>query len=84
MAVVLDTTNVADARQQTQRHPEKAHRPDTPLARKPDWIRVKAPVSEGYLETRAIVRAQRPRTPSARRPAAPISASAGRRSTRPS
>ena len=39
------------------RHPEKAHRPDTPLLRKPDWIRVKAPVSKGYAETRDIVRA---------------------------
>ncbi len=39
------------------RHPEKAHRPDTPLLRKPDWIRVKAPVSKGYAETREIVRA---------------------------
>lgn len=38
------------------RHPEKAHRPDTPLLRKPDWIRVKAPVSKGYAETREIVR----------------------------
>jgi len=27
------------------RHPEKAHRPDNPVARKPDWIRVKAPTS---------------------------------------
>ena len=27
------------------------------MGRKPDWIRVKAPVSRGYLETRAIVRA---------------------------
>jgi lipoyl synthase len=39
------------------RHPEKAHRPDTPLLRKPDWIRVKAPVSKGYAETKSIVRA---------------------------
>jgi lipoyl synthase len=39
------------------RHPEKAHRPDTPVTRKPDWIRVKAPVSQGYVETAAIVRA---------------------------
>jgi lipoic acid synthetase len=38
------------------RHPEKAHRPDTPLLRKPNWIRVKAPVSREYAETRAIVR----------------------------
>jgi lipoic acid synthetase len=38
------------------RHPEKAHRPDTPVQKKPDWIRVKAPVSPGYAQTRAIVK----------------------------
>ncbi len=38
------------------RHPEKAHRPDTPVLRKPDWIRVKAPGSPVYNETRKIVR----------------------------
>jgi lipoyl synthase len=38
------------------RHPEKANRPDTPVAKKPDWIRVKAPVSRGYDETRRIMR----------------------------
>ena len=38
------------------RHPEKAGRPDTPLLRKPDWIRVKAPGSREYAETRAIVK----------------------------
>ena len=40
----------------TPRHPEKANRPDTPLLRKPDWIRVKAPGSPVYLETREIMR----------------------------
>ena len=39
-----------------QRHPEKAHRPDNPQPRKPDWIRVKAPTSKGYFETRSIMR----------------------------
>jgi lipoic acid synthetase len=39
------------------RHPEKAHRPDNPVARKPDWIRVKAPVSPEYNETRRLIRA---------------------------
>ena len=39
------------------RHPEKANRPDTPIARKPDWIRVKAPVSKEYHETRKLMRA---------------------------
>ena len=50
MTVVLDARN-------RPRHPEKAHRPDAPALKKPDWIRVKAPVSKGYGETRAIVRA---------------------------
>ena len=38
------------------RHPEKAHRPDQPVARKPDWIRVKAPGSPQWLETQRIVK----------------------------
>ena len=39
------------------RHPEKAGRPDTPLLRKPDWIRVKVPASSPqYAETRQILR----------------------------
>jgi lipoic acid synthetase len=38
------------------RHPEKAHRPDNPVKRKPDWIRVKAPSSPAYQETRALMR----------------------------
>ena len=44
MAVVLDTTNGSKATA-AARHPEKAHRPDAPSGQKPDWIRVKAPVS---------------------------------------
>ena len=38
------------------RHPEKRERPDTPVLRKPDWIRVKAPGGGVYGETREIVR----------------------------
>lgn len=38
------------------RHPEKAHRPDTPVLRKPDWIRVKAPTSPEVAETRRLMR----------------------------
>ncbi|MCG6859185.1 MAG: lipoyl synthase [Salaquimonas sp.] len=38
------------------RHPEKAHRPDTEVQRKPAWIRVKAGGSKVYEETRKIVR----------------------------
>ena len=38
------------------RHPEKRNRPDNPIQRKPPWIRVKAPTSPVYRETRDIVR----------------------------
>ncbi len=38
------------------RHPEKAHRPDNPIQRKPDWIRVKAPNSAEYHATRQLMR----------------------------
>ncbi|MEX2009208.1 MAG: lipoyl synthase [Dongiaceae bacterium] len=38
------------------RHPEKAHRPDNPIQRKPDWLRVRAPTSRVYHETRTLMR----------------------------
>ena len=50
------TTIYDHAKDRPVRHPEKAHRPDTPLQRKPEWIRVKAPVGAGYVQTREIVR----------------------------
>ncbi|GJD95398.1 lipoyl synthase [Methylobacterium iners] len=52
MPVVLDLLH----NDRRPRHPEKAHRPDSAVQRKPDWIRVKAPGSPAYAETRAIVR----------------------------
>ena len=51
MVTVLDAINAPRLR-----HPEKAHRPDQEVLRKPDWIRVRAPVSRGYQETREIVK----------------------------
>jgi lipoyl synthase len=47
---------VVDTKDGRPRHPEKAHRPDTPLLRKPEWIRVKAPGSPIYSETQKIVK----------------------------
>jgi lipoic acid synthetase len=38
------------------RHPEKAGRPDNPIQRKPDWIRVRAPQSAVFDQTRALMR----------------------------
>jgi lipoic acid synthetase len=39
------------------RHPEKANRPDTPVLKKPDWIRVRVPASSPqFAQTRAILR----------------------------
>src|SRR5664280_2752399 len=52
MPVVLDLINAP-----RPRHPEKAHRPDSAVPKKPDWIRVKAPVSPGYFQTQSIMRA---------------------------
>ena len=49
MTIVHDTIS-------RPRHPEKAHRPDATSPKKPDWIRVKAPGSAGYLATQRIVR----------------------------
>ena len=46
---------VIDQRRQA-RHPEKQGRPDTPVLKKPDWLRVRAPGSPGYLATREIVK----------------------------
>ncbi|MBL8585039.1 MAG: lipoyl synthase [Rhizobiaceae bacterium] len=54
MVTLLDT--IATPR---LRHPEKAHRPDQEVLRKPDWIRVKAPTSKGYAETREIVKSRK-------------------------
>lgn len=41
------------------RHPEKAHHADTPLLRKPAWIRVKAPTKPAYYETRDLIHKNR-------------------------
>src|SRR5262245_39163972 len=51
MPVVLDLV-----KNPRPRHPEKAHRPDSPVLPKPAWIRVKAPVSPGYFATQKIMR----------------------------
>jgi lipoic acid synthetase len=52
MVTVVDTTK--DLR---PRHPEKVNRPETPVLKKPDWLRVKMPGSPVYNETKAIVKA---------------------------
>jgi lipoic acid synthetase len=54
MVTIVDTRGRGS---DAPRHPEKAHRADTPVQRKPDWIRVKAPGSAGYRETAGIIRA---------------------------
>ncbi|MEM9270867.1 MAG: lipoyl synthase, partial [Pseudomonadota bacterium] len=45
-----------DLSNRAERHPEKAHKADAPVLKKPDWIRVKAPVSQGYKDTAKIMR----------------------------
>ncbi len=55
MVTILDTVTTKPR----PRHPEKAHRPDQEVLRKPKWIRVKAPTSKGYMETREIVKSNK-------------------------
>jgi lipoic acid synthetase len=50
MATVIDTLAGRP------RHPEKAERPETPMLRKPPWLKVRAPTSAGYGATRQLVR----------------------------
>ena len=54
MVVVLNTLNRA---LEKPRHPEKVKRAETPVLKKPDWIRVRAPGTPGWQETANIVRA---------------------------
>jgi lipoyl synthase len=59
-AILAGMANLIDLKSNAPRprHPEKQGRPDTPLMRKPEWIRVKAPTSKGYAETREIVKSK--------------------------
>ncbi|MEM7496420.1 MAG: lipoyl synthase [Pseudomonadota bacterium] len=50
------TKKARDLKDRAGRHPEKAHRADNASPAKPPWIRVKAPTSEGYRQTRDIIR----------------------------
>src|ERR1700753_1926448 len=53
MVVVVDTISATPLR---PRHPEKVNRPAAFSPPKPDWIRVRAPNTRGYADTRNIVR----------------------------
>ena len=54
MATLIDLRQGGE--QNRPRHPEKQGRPDAVSPRKPDWIRVKAPTSPGYHQTKELVR----------------------------
>jgi len=56
MAIVFDIDRDRKPESGAPRHPEKAHRPDQPIGRKPDWIRVKAPGSALWSITSNIVK----------------------------
>src|SRR3974390_1073829 len=53
MVTLIDTVSSTPLR---PRHPEKVNRPDAVSPPKPDWIRVRAPNTRGYADTRNIVR----------------------------
>ena len=56
MVTLIDTLEKTAGGTLRPRHPEKAHRPDNPVLRKPEWIRVRAPGSPEWAKTRDIVR----------------------------
>ncbi len=56
MPTLIDLRPEGEAGPERPRHPEKQAKPDQPSPRKPDWIRVKAPTSVGYHETKALMR----------------------------
>jgi lipoic acid synthetase len=56
MASGSDLLEYEQVKAKERRHPEKAHRPDQPVARKPEWIRVKAPGSPQWAATQKIVK----------------------------
>src|SRR5687767_11937519 len=56
MVTLIDTQERTAGITPRPRHPEKAHRADSPVLKKPDWIRVRAPGSPVWAETRDIVR----------------------------
>lgn len=56
MVTLINTLEAPGGLLARPRHPEKEHRPDKPVLRKPDWIRVRAPGSPVWAETRDIVR----------------------------
>src|SRR6187200_1644778 len=53
MVVLVDTVSQNQVR---PRHPEKVNRPDALSPPKPNWIRVRAPNTRGYADTRKIVK----------------------------
>ena len=54
MVTLIDTLETPKT--ERPRHPEKQNRPDSPILRKPHWIRVRAPGSKAYQETKKIVK----------------------------
>ncbi len=53
---MVTVINRIGAEERALRHPEKQNRPDSPVLKKPDWLRVRAPGSSGYMDTQKIVR----------------------------
>ena len=56
MAVIFEQKGIGVEALERPRHPEKVGNPESPVLRKPPWLRVKAPTSPQYQGTRKIVR----------------------------
>ena len=61
MVTLIDTLNARASEPRSSedravRHPEKQNRPDTPVLRKPEWLRTKVRIGEGFLGLKHTMR----------------------------
>jgi lipoic acid synthetase len=83
MVTLIDTLNARAPVDRAVRHPEKQNRPDTPVLRKPEWLRVRAPGS-GQLQRDQEHRARAQAVTVCEEAACPNIGECWTRSTRPS
>ena len=51
----LENGNEANLANIKERHPEKKNKPNSRVLKKPSWLKVKAPNSQGFFDTKRII-----------------------------
>ena len=52
---ILENGNEVNLANTKERHPEKKNKPDSRALKKPSWLKVKAPFSQSFFDTKRIV-----------------------------